>query len=100
MADRDYLCEFEHVCLLALLRLADQAYGVTVRQEIELRTKREVSIGALSTPPLIVLHAGGYVKSHRSEILARSAAAVRSASSISRKGNRRCGPRAHGRSRA
>ncbi len=47
MFGRDYLGEFEHLVLLALLRLGDRAYGVTVRQEIELRTKREVSIGAV-----------------------------------------------------
>ena len=31
---RDYLDEFEHIVLLAVLRLSNQAYGVTVRQEI------------------------------------------------------------------
>jgi len=45
MAGRDYLGEFEHIVVLALLRLEERAYGVTVRQEIELRTHREVSIG-------------------------------------------------------
>ena len=66
MADRDYLGEFEHIIVLALLRLADQAYGVTVRQEIELRTKREVSIGAVYAT-LDRLEAKGYVKSHRGD---------------------------------
>lgn len=47
MSDRDYLGEFEHTVVLALLRLADRAYGVTVRQEIEVRIGREVSIGAV-----------------------------------------------------
>jgi PadR family transcriptional regulator PadR len=62
MADRDYLGEFEHIIVLALLRLADQAYGVTVRQEIEARTGREVSIGAIYAT-LERLEAKGYVKS-------------------------------------
>src|SRR5580658_175255 len=62
MADRDYLGEFEHIIVLALLRLADQAYGVTVRQEIELRTKREVSIGAVYAT-LDRMETKGYVKS-------------------------------------
>jgi PadR family transcriptional regulator PadR len=66
MADRDYLGEFEHIIVLALLRLADQAYGVTVRQEIELRTNREVSIGAVYAT-LDRLEAKGYVKSHRGD---------------------------------
>lgn len=48
--------------VLALLRLEDRAYGVTVRQEIELRTKREVSIGAIYAT-LDRLEAKGYVKS-------------------------------------
>ena len=47
MSSRDYLGEFEHIVILALLRLAGRAYGVTVRQEIEVRTGREVSIGAI-----------------------------------------------------
>jgi len=63
MAGRDYLGEFEHIIVLALLRLDDRAYGVTVRQEIELRTHREVSIGAIYAT-LDRLEAKGYVKSH------------------------------------
>ena len=47
MGRRDYLGEFEHIVLLALMRLGDDAYGVTVHQEIEQRTEREVSIGAI-----------------------------------------------------
>jgi PadR family transcriptional regulator len=62
MSARDYLGEFEHVIMLALLRLQDRAYGVTVRQEIEFRTKREVSIGAVYAT-LDRLEAKGYVKS-------------------------------------
>src|SRR5260370_4080828 len=63
MPGRDYLGEFEHLIVLALLRLEDRAYGVTVRQEIELRTKREVSIGAVYAT-LDRLEVKGYVKSH------------------------------------
>src|SRR5438046_10520033 len=62
MSRRDYLGEFEHIVILALLRLADRAYGVTVRQEIEARTGREVSIGAIYAT-LERLEAKGYVKS-------------------------------------
>jgi DNA-binding PadR family transcriptional regulator len=43
----DYLGEFEQMVLLALLRLKDDAYGVTVRQEIQSRTDRRVAIGAV-----------------------------------------------------
>lgn len=62
MLGRDYLGEFEHIILLALLRLDDRAYGVTVRQEIQCRTKREVSIGAVYAT-LDRLETKGYVKS-------------------------------------
>ena len=63
MSCRDFLGEFEHIIVLAVLRLADRAYGVTVRQEIEFRIKREVSIGAVYAT-LDRLEAKGYVKSH------------------------------------
>src|SRR4051794_12579011 len=43
----DYLGEFEQVVLLAVLRLADGAYGVAIRKEIEERSGRPVTIGAL-----------------------------------------------------
>jgi len=62
MSGRDFLGEFEHLVVLALLRLEDRAYGVTVRQEIEFRTKREVSIGAVYAT-LDRLERKGYVKS-------------------------------------
>jgi PadR family transcriptional regulator, regulatory protein PadR len=63
MSRRDYLGEFEHIVVLALLRLADQAYGAAVRKEIEARTNREVSIGAVYAT-LNRLETKGYVKSH------------------------------------
>ena len=66
MFGRDYLGEFEHIVLLALLRLSDHAYGVTVRQEIQARTNREVSIGAVYAT-LDRLQTKGYVKSFRGE---------------------------------
>ena len=62
MSNRDYIGEFEHIVVLALLRLSDRAYGVTVRQEIEFRIRREVSIGAIYAT-LNRLEAKGYVKS-------------------------------------
>src|SRR6478752_10477708 len=62
MTGRDYLGDFELLVMLALFRLADRAYGVTVRREIETRTGREVSIGAIYAT-LDRLEAKGYVKS-------------------------------------
>ena len=43
------LGEFEQVVLLAILRLGDQAYGVTIAQEITKCTGREPAPGALYT---------------------------------------------------
>jgi PadR family transcriptional regulator, regulatory protein PadR len=63
MPNRDFLGEFEHIVILALLRLSDRAYGVTVRQEIESRIGREVSIGAIYAT-LDRLEAKGYAKSY------------------------------------
>jgi PadR family transcriptional regulator, regulatory protein PadR len=62
MPGRGFLGEFEHVVLLAVLRLDQQAYGVTVRREIEACTKREVSIGAVYAT-LDRLERKGYVQS-------------------------------------
>lgn len=62
MAASAHLGEFEHIVLLALLRLADRAYGVTVRREIQLRTRREVSLGAVYAT-LDRLESKNYVKS-------------------------------------
>ena len=41
-----YLGEFEQVVLLAVVRLAGDAYGTNIRREIEARGGRTVSIGA------------------------------------------------------
>lgn len=48
MPKGDHLAEFEVYVMLAIARLGDnEAYGVTIRQEIEGRTGRPVSIGAV-----------------------------------------------------
>ncbi len=44
---RGHLGDFEQIVLLAVLRLGDQAYGVPVRREIEARTGRSLTVGAL-----------------------------------------------------
>ncbi len=41
------LGEFEQLVLLAVARLGDHGYGVTIRREIERRTGRDVSVGAV-----------------------------------------------------
>lgn len=45
----DALGEFELVLLFALLRLGDDAWGRTIRREVEARTGRSVSPGAIYT---------------------------------------------------
>jgi DNA-binding PadR family transcriptional regulator len=47
MSKGKFLAEFELYIMLALARLGDDAYGVSIRQEIEAKTGRPVSIGAV-----------------------------------------------------
>jgi PadR family transcriptional regulator PadR len=47
MAKGDFVGEFELYVMLALAHLADDAYGVTIRREIEARTGRAVAIGSV-----------------------------------------------------
>lgn len=49
MASTPALGEFEQVVLLAILRLGDDAYGVTIRREITECTERDPAPGALYT---------------------------------------------------
>ena len=43
----DYLGEFEQLILLALARLGEDAYGVTIRDVLIERTRRKPSFGAI-----------------------------------------------------
>jgi len=63
MARRDYLGDFEQVVLLAVMRLGPEAYGVSIKREIEQRTGRNVSLGAIY-PTMDRLEAKGFVTSH------------------------------------
>lgn len=47
MVKGKYLGEFELHVLAALRQLGDDAYGVTIRREIELRAQRITSLGAV-----------------------------------------------------
>jgi DNA-binding PadR family transcriptional regulator len=62
MARREHLGEFEQIVLLAVLRLGEEAYGVPIRREIETRTRRAVTVGALYRT-LDRLEEKGYVTS-------------------------------------
>jgi len=61
MAKGQYPAEFELYVMSALARLGDEAYGMTVRREIETRSGRGVSIGAVYAT-LERLSLKGYVK--------------------------------------
>jgi DNA-binding PadR family transcriptional regulator len=56
---------FEQLVLIAILRLADEAYAIPLREEIEARTGRKVARGALYTA-LERLEAKRFVVSHMS----------------------------------
>lgn len=58
--------EFEQLVLLAVLRRKNHAYGMEIREEIERRTGREVSYGAVYTT-LDRLASKGYVSFEKGE---------------------------------
>jgi PadR family transcriptional regulator PadR len=65
----ELLGSLEHLVLLALVRLGPRAYGMAVRREIEQRTGRDLSIGAIYAT-LERLEAKGYVRSSMGEATA------------------------------
>jgi PadR family transcriptional regulator, regulatory protein PadR len=66
MARGDLLGSLEYIVLLAVVRLGAEAYGMTVRREIEKRTGRDISIGAVYAT-LERLEAKGLVSSFTGE---------------------------------
>ena len=66
MRPREHLGELELVILLALVRLGEDAYGVTIRDEIEERTSRALTPGTLY-PTLDRLERKGFVQSSLGE---------------------------------
>jgi DNA-binding PadR family transcriptional regulator len=58
----ELLGSLEHIVLLAIVHLGENAYGMTVRREIEKRTGRDLSIGA-TYATLERLEAKGFVSS-------------------------------------
>jgi PadR family transcriptional regulator, regulatory protein PadR len=47
MSERTYLGEFELMVMLALVRLDENAYGVSISREIEVSRGREVAVGSV-----------------------------------------------------
>ena len=62
MAKGDLPGAFEQLVLLSVLRLGDNAYGMTVRRDIEERTERGASLGAVYAT-LERLESKGYLSS-------------------------------------
>jgi PadR family transcriptional regulator PadR len=60
------LGEFEEIVMLTVAVLFKEAYGVSIKKEIETRLSRNVSVGALQTA-LKRLEAKGYLKSYEGE---------------------------------
>lgn len=61
-----HLGEFEEVVILTVGILYKDAYGVSIKKEIEARLSRKVSMGALHTA-LVRLEDKGYIKSFDGE---------------------------------
>lgn len=60
------LGEFEEIVILTIAILFKEAYGVAIKQEIESRLSRNVSMGAMHTA-LVRLEDKGYIKSFKGE---------------------------------
>jgi PadR family transcriptional regulator, regulatory protein PadR len=60
------LGSLEHIVLLAVMRLSSNAYGMTVRTEIESATGRDISIGAVYAT-LGRLESKGFIRSFTGE---------------------------------
>lgn len=57
-----YLGEFEELVLLTIATLGEEAYGVSIQQDIENRCNRSISIGALHST-ITRLEEKGFLKS-------------------------------------
>lgn len=63
---KSQLGEFEELVLLTIAALHDDAYGVAIKNEMETRLNRGISIGALQTA-FKRLEDKGFIKSHLGE---------------------------------
>ena len=62
----NFLSRLEELLLLTIWKLKDDAYGVTIREQIEKQTNKKWLSGAIYAP-LQRLHANGYVESYRAD---------------------------------
>lgn len=63
---RDTLGPFEQIVMLAIMRLKENAYGISIRDEIGIRTSKKPSVGALYAT-LERLEQKGFVKPRTGE---------------------------------
>jgi PadR family transcriptional regulator, regulatory protein PadR len=77
----------EQVVLLAILRIGEGAYGMTIRREVEQRAGRKLSIGSVYTT-LERLQRKGYVRSRRGEPTAERGGRAKRHYRITAKGER------------
>ena len=59
---KGYIGEFEELVLLTIASLGEEAYGVSVKEDIEERADRSISIGALHST-ITRLEEKGFIKS-------------------------------------
>ena len=64
---RDAIGTFEEVVMLTVAILYSEAYGISIKQEMEKRLGRSISVGALRIS-LKRLEQKGYLKSHMGEV--------------------------------
>ena len=83
----ELLGSLEHIILLALARLDEGAHGMIVRREIEKRTGRNISIGAVYAT-LERLEAKGYVTSFIGEPTAERGGRAKRLFCVEAAGNR------------
>lgn len=62
----EYLGELEHLVLLAILQSDPEAYGVTIRDEIQRRARRDLTLGTIYKT-LGRLEAKGFVAARQGE---------------------------------
>ncbi len=63
---KGFIGEFEELVLLTIATLGSDAYGVSIREQIEKRAKRSISIGALHST-ISRLEEKGYLISYMGE---------------------------------
>ena len=91
----DNLGDFEQLVMLAVMRLDDDAYGTSIREELKTRAEREVSPGAIFTT-LERLESRGLVTSRYGEPTRRTRRPQQTLLQTERRGPARAGALAQG----